>query len=191
MTTRPLIFTTVCSTVPRRLVLRFWCKGKQADGKDEKESSVLIFEEGIGFVFTPCCVWRLCERKKKRKKKNLSCRLTCFVLQNQSSRQTLFLYNIHFITFYRIKLVSIKWERLLVFCHVQWCTGARWWLICLGYVYTSIMQKEKKKKKKKNWGWKFGVERSAVRMVFERLPPQCGIPSCSAFLNASSTVNKR
>lgn len=31
-----------------------------------------------------------------------------FVLQNQSAQQTLFLYNIHFITFYRIKLVSIK-----------------------------------------------------------------------------------
>lgn len=38
----------------------------------------------------------------------VSC-LPCFMLQNQSSPQTLFLYNIHFITFYRNKLVSIKW----------------------------------------------------------------------------------
>ncbi len=32
---------------------------------------------------------------------------SCFVLLNQSSLQTLFLYNIHFITFYKINLVSI------------------------------------------------------------------------------------
>ncbi len=89
----------------------FWCKGRQAKGKGAKESSVLIFEERIGFVFTPYCV--------NTSVKNLSCRFTCFVLQNQSSRQTLFLYNIHFISFYRIKLVSIKWACLLVFCHVQ------------------------------------------------------------------------
>lgn len=37
-----------------------------------------------------------------------------FVLQNQSAQQTLFLYNIHFITFYRIKLVSIKKMSLCV-----------------------------------------------------------------------------
>ena len=40
-------------------------------------------------------------------KKKVSC-LACFVLLNQSSLQTLFLYNIHFITFYRINLVSIS-----------------------------------------------------------------------------------
>lgn len=38
-----------------------------------------------------------------------------FVLINQSSLQTLFLYNIHFITFYKIKLISIVTWLLLVF----------------------------------------------------------------------------
>lgn len=40
--------------------------------------------------------------------------LKSFVLINQSSLQTLFLYNTHFITFYKIKLISIVTWLLLV-----------------------------------------------------------------------------
>lgn len=46
-----------------------------------------------------------------------------FVLINQSSLQTLFLYNIHFITFYGIKLISIVASVLLVL--ISQCTASK------------------------------------------------------------------
>lgn len=76
------------SAAPRRL------------SSDERNAS-LPTARGESWVHFGFLFEHLCE-------KNLSCCLTCFMLQNQSSPQTLFLYNIHFITFYGNKLVSIK-----------------------------------------------------------------------------------
>lgn len=148
---------TVCSAAPWRLVLQFWCRGKEA-----KESSVLVIDEWIAFVFTPYCV--------NASVKNPFVLSHSFCVTEPKLLVNLFLYNIHFITFYRIKLVSIKYARLLVLCYSNHLVadGDNLPGLCL----------------RKHLGWAFGVN-GEKRARFQRWPLQCDVPSCSAFLNNS------
>lgn len=102
-----------------------WRDYRKAKGMDAKDASVwntcrkvwillffvMLFFFTLLVIMTP--LW-----KKKKKIPVMSSHFV-FVLQNQSAQQTLFLYNIHFITFYRIKLVSIKKKCLRVFHPVR------------------------------------------------------------------------